>query len=186
MDAPLNTTITHQVVSIISAHIADLQDYVPLTEVEIPHPQTILEQIDWLVKTTASPPEMSTAATCEEMFYMLAQLEAFLSEMNQHIDEAFIETPLGQIWLRAQQWYEFAAQSSIRAPIKEVWGRLKPAVPDCLNELDDGSYIAKWWKPVPMMDVEIIIRTESLVVHGDPYEPDDLPGGIAVHFSVIN
>jgi hypothetical protein len=35
-----------------------------------------------------------------------------------------------------------------------------------------------------MMDVEILKRTEQVELHGEPFEPSNLPNGLAVRFSV--
>lgn len=65
-----------------------------------------------------------------------------------------------------------------------VWGLLAPAVPDHLKTLDAGIYEAQWWKPVPPMDVEMIIRTPGIHLLGQPFEPENLTKGIAVRFAI--
>ena len=82
-------------------------------------------------------------------------------------------------------WNEQATRIIVDVPIRTVWQILEPAVPDCLHALGNGLFEARWWKPVPMMDVEIIIHTDGLLMMGDPFEPADLPNGIAVRFSVV-
>lgn len=65
-----------------------------------------------------------------------------------------------------------------------IWKTISPAVPDCLVNLGGGVYQATWWKPVPPMDLEIITRTDGIEMLCEPYEPDNLPGGMTVRFWV--
>jgi hypothetical protein len=69
--------------------------------------------------------------------------------------------------------------------VKSVWKLLEPTVPDCLKMVAPGIYEARWWKPVPMMDVEIMQRSEGVNVLETINEPHDLPGGIVVRFTVV-
>lgn len=70
--------------------------------------------------------------------------------------------------------------------VKEVWNIILPVVPDTITMIDEGVYEARWWKPVPMMDIEILYRTHNIQLCSEPFEPDSLPSGIAVQFSVID
>jgi len=67
-----------------------------------------------------------------------------------------------------------------------IWDLIAPAVPDSLEDLGKGQYLAKWWKPVPMDDVELLVRNQGIRLHLEPFEPRDLPQGIAVLFSVVD
>ena len=66
----------------------------------------------------------------------------------------------------------------------EVWERIAPIVPDSLEDLGEGRYLAKWWVPVPLYDVERFLSLKGIRVYGEPYEPRSLPNGLAVQFSV--
>ena len=68
----------------------------------------------------------------------------------------------------------------------EVWDLIAPVEPDSLEELGNGRYVAKWWKPVPMQDVNALLQAKGIKVIGRPFEPRKLPEGVAVHFSVEN
>ncbi len=50
--------------------------------------------------------------------------------------------------------------------------------------MGDGHYEARWWKPVPVMDLEILKYTEGVRIQGKPFEPKGLPGGIGLRFSI--
>ncbi len=67
-----------------------------------------------------------------------------------------------------------------------VWDMISPAVPDCLEHLGGGVYQATWWKPVPVMDVEIMKRIEGIDIVSEPYEPKSLPGGVTMRFWVTS
>lgn len=67
---------------------------------------------------------------------------------------------------------------------KTIWELIAPAIPDSIEDLGEGHYLAKWWKPVPAKDVLVLRKCTSVVVHGEPFEPRNLPEGIAVHFSL--
>ena len=66
----------------------------------------------------------------------------------------------------------------------KVWAVIAPAMPDSLENLGNGQYLAKWWKPVLMQDVETLLQIEGITIHEKPYEPRNLPEGLAVRFSV--
>ncbi len=51
-------------------------------------------------------------------------------------------------------------------------------------KLGGGIYEAIWAAPVPPMDVEILYRTPQVEIQGEPFEPEALPNGIAVDFSL--
>jgi hypothetical protein len=65
-----------------------------------------------------------------------------------------------------------------------VWDLIAPAVPDSLEELGKGQYLAKWWKPVPMDHVESLLHLTGIRIQREPYEPKNLPNGLVVMFSV--
>jgi len=67
-----------------------------------------------------------------------------------------------------------------------IWDLIAPAVPDSLEDLGKGQYLAKWWTPVPMDDVERLLRNKRIKLHLEPFEPRDLPQGLAVLFSVAD
>lgn len=103
--------------------------------------------------------------------------------MNQSIDSSFEDTDLGCIWAQAEKWCKTAVKHCSRRPVKDVWEVIAPVQPDSLQEFEDGVYEARWWKPVPMMDIELLLRTDGIDPIGKPYEPDDLSGGIGVRFT---
>lgn len=75
------------------------------------------------------------------------------------------------------------AQSS-DATLRAIWNLLQPAVPDCLKELQPGVYEARWWTPAPLDEIALLKQSPKLTLLDAPYEPPNLPGGIAVRFCV--
>ena len=68
------------------------------------------------------------------------------------------------------------SQSEHVLTLGNVWNFILPVIPDTLHELDEGIYEARWWKPVPIMDIEILKRTDGIILEGVPFEPEDLRG----------
>lgn len=186
MTMPLDAAISHQIKDVITKHLENLNHYLAFSEpLEGLVPDNILHSIGRLVAMTQADPEKATASELEDMYCCQRELEAFLRLMNQEVDAAFQETQLGRILAQAASWWNVATQKNT-IPLKTIWELLSPAQPDCLNELGDGVYEARWWSPVPMMDVEILQRTEGVLIQSEPIEPQNLAGGLAVRFSVYN
>lgn len=71
---------------------------------------------------------------------------------------------------------------SVEPLLQHIWKVLEPAVPDCLKEVEAGVFEARWWTPVPMNEVDMIQFNDEIVILETPYEPENLPGGVAVRF----
>jgi len=70
--------------------------------------------------------------------------------------------------------------------MRRIWKSVEPAMPDCIEQVEEGVFEARWWKPVPTLDIDIIRHARTIVVMGEPYEPEHLPAGIAVRFRLCN
>lgn len=181
----IESLLNTELVDIIAAHLAQLDTYLVQTDQQIRVPDSLLRLLLRLNRLMSVPPESSVRAEQDEVCDLMGELEAFLKQMNVAVDGRFEETFVGGLLAQAQAWCAAAPRSCAPVSMSEIWTLLKPAVPDCLESMPEDRYIAKWWKPVPVMDVEIILRTEGIRIHGEPYEPGDLPDGIAVCFSLI-
>ncbi len=112
-------------------------------------------------------------------------LQNFLLSVNQRInDREFKQSALGILFVQAGRWRQDAHQR-FHITIDEAWNLLAPAIPDHLEDLGNGQFEARWWKPVPLMDVEILKYTEGVQISETPYEPKNLPGGLAVRFAIV-
>ncbi|HKZ86400.1 MAG TPA: hypothetical protein VJ793_22450 [Anaerolineae bacterium] len=66
--------------------------------------------------------------------------------------------------------------------VSDILHKIDPVDPESIVPLGDGLYVARWCPPVPMMDLEVLRRTAGIEVVGEPFEPDGLPGWMAVRF----
>jgi hypothetical protein len=69
---------------------------------------------------------------------------------------------------------------------EEVLGLIDPVDPDSLQATDPShtEWVAKWHPPVLEMDIEVLKLTPCVTITRDAYEPENLPGWVAVHFTV--
>ncbi len=168
---------------IIARHLGEVRQFVTFASpVEQQIPDDLFASVEHLRRIWESESTVSEFSSREEVRQCLATIERFLRQMNQPLDAEFRESQLGQIWLRAHEWLRKAARDILT--IRDVRRLLAPSAPDVLVDLGNGLYEARWWRPVPMMDVEILKRTEQIELHGKPFEPSNLPKGLAVRFSV--
>lgn len=123
------------------------------------------------------PEEFFTHAHWEEMRYAIRTLEAYVA----HTPDVYLKDFL----LQADHYHNEIATQFKHRSIERVWETITPAIPDRLDDLGEGVYEAKWWKPVPMMDVELLLSLGVVSIDEQPFEPANLPGGLAVRFSLL-
>lgn len=185
METSLHSAVTHQLNHIIVNHLQELGSYISFAEsIENQIPTSILADLERLIVICTTSPQLTSPALYEEACQRRGNIEIFLERMNQKADAAFAKTHVGRILTRANEWCSRAAEQWFQLPIREVWNLLAPVEPDHLEALGNGQYEARWWRPVPMMDIFILQRTAGITIHGEPFEPKHLPGGLAVRFSV--
>ncbi|MAS38329.1 MAG: hypothetical protein CL610_30310 [Anaerolineaceae bacterium] len=184
MTASLQYTLRHELREVIARHLAAIGHYINFNQSPNDQiPDGILLNLERLSDICQGSPDAASAELYKEACAHLADVEAFLKHMNQQLDAEFEATHIGQIWRLAVDWRREAGQR-FQVTLPQVWKLIAPVVPDCLDEMGNGLYEAKWWKPVPVMDIEILQYTEGIHIHGQPYQPKHLPGGLAVRFSV--
>lgn len=185
MATSLHSAVMHQVSHIVARHLGEVSHYIPLALPAEPQvPPHVLMSLSRLDALCSQPSELAPSGTYAEVSQALETVTGFLRHMNQPLDEAFWSTPIADIVLRASQWCERADCRRTALPRNAIWKLLAPAQPDHLRDLGNGLYEARWWTPVPMMDIEILQRTAGIQVAGEPYEPPELPCGLALRFSV--
>ena len=180
----LRSILSQEIKKIVIKHLNELSRYIPApTHLDDSAPAHIVICLERLSEICQCSPNETSYEIYVEACACHDQLEVFLDSMSHVRDRAFEETNIGQIWLRECLWLQIAAEQF--QPVKsEVWNLMAPVVPDRLLNLGNGQYEARWWKPVPMMDVEILKGTAGILVHGDPFEPSNLAGGLACRFSI--
>ncbi len=184
MEPSLRSVLVHQIRHIVDMHLEQLKQHIPLklpdsaAEYIPDHIITNLERLSELCEYASN-----TAPYCvyQEAAERLDEVEDFFRWMNQEMSSEFERTDIGRIWACASNWCKAAAP---KISIKEVWQLISPAEPDTLKEVGQGVYEAKWWKPVPMMDIEILKRTEGVRIDQEPYETPNLPKVMTVRFSL--
>jgi hypothetical protein len=185
MATSIHSAVVHQISHIVARHLGEVSRYIPLPVPADPQiPPSVLMSLNKLDALCAYPSELSPSGSYTEVSQALDTVTEFLRRMNQPLDEAFWSTPIAEIVLRASRWCERAGCRRATLPRNAIWKILAPAQPDHLKDLGDGLYEARWWTPVPMMDVEILQRTAGIQVIGEPFEPPELPCGLALRFSV--
>lgn len=182
--ASIGSSLYQEIHHIIASHLAELGHYVPVPEnADSAVPEEILACVELLSEMTQHSPRSVSYEIYREACHCFATFHAFLQTMNQKIDAEFQVTNIGQVYLKAKNWQRLAEQN-FKVTLDEAWDILAPAIPDHLEDLGDGQFEARWWKPVPVMDIEIIKYTEGVEIQGKPFEPKSLPGGLGLRFTL--
>jgi hypothetical protein len=177
--------VNAEIVGIINRHFNNIQQFAtftPPSECEI-SAQQVTETCKRLSALTIYKPELATEYLYRDVRHYLAELEQFLQEMGQPFDQEFASTHVGKLWCYATEWCAAVEEQNL-PPEQVIWSLISPAAPDCLEDLGEGVYEARWWHPVPMMDIEILARTEYVTTFGQPYEPQGMPNGLALRFRI--
>lgn len=184
-DSYTPAALSREVSSVIAQHLHDLRPFMNSTN-GVTNLNAIVSMFEQLVTLIDCPPENATPEQLTQVEYLRFELEGFLHHMNQQIDTDFEETmQIGQIVRDAARWGQ-QVRAILKPSISHIWKLLEPAVPDRIVDLGNGLYEARWWKPVPVMDVEIVRRTDGIRVETAPFEPAGLSGGIALRFRLVN
>lgn len=178
--------MSHEIKDVMDRHLEELKQYVPLPEPLAGNaPEEILTLLERLSAICENSALQAPCQLYEEACFCHLRIEDFLRVMNYNLDFNLEGTEMGRILTNANHWLNTVKSREVNTSLDEVWDFIAPVKPDRLEDLGNGVYEAKWWKPVPMMDVEILQRTNGLSVQGEPSEPKQLPGGIAVRFSLL-
>lgn len=181
--ATIGASVRQEIHHIISNHLAELGQYVPVPDdVSEAVPDNILACVELLAEFCQHSPRNVSYEIYREAGNCMDVFETFLHTMNQKVDAEFRDTNIGQVYLQAKTWRRLADQN-FEVTLDEAWDILVPAIPDHLEDLGHGQFEARWWKPVPVMDIEIIKYTEGVEIQGKPFEPKNLPGGLGLRFS---
>lgn len=173
-----------QIRKLICDHLQEIENYLGLQLLQdIETPDRVFYWLTQLASLTDTPPELASAETYRDARELLSEISGFLLVFNRESDIGFESTEFGRLIAQARQWLGIASKR-FQLPVGEVWNRIAPAIPDHLVEVDQNTFEAQWWHPVPMMDVEILQRTEGISIVSPPAQPPNLPGGISVRFTI--
>jgi hypothetical protein len=180
----IRSSLFEEIRDIVVTHLEELAKYIPgVKSLEDRTPEQILLCLERLSEICSYQSEDIQYERYLEVCDCQNTVQNFLKTMNQTLDGDFKETSIGQILTRATVWEQRAAKQ-FRLTKDEVWDFIAPVKPDHLEDLGNGQYEARWWKPVPVMDIEILMRTEGVLFQSEPFEPHNLAGGLAVRFSI--
>lgn len=182
--ATIRTTLQDEIRDVIYKHLEELGEYFRSPrDVGSMRCDQVVSCIERLAEICEYDPDTVSIELYGEACSCRHSVEMFLKSMNQCFDSEFRRTEIGKIWDQSQIWCHRAG-IQYRMSLHDVWDVIAPVSPDYLNDLGDGLYEARWWKPVPTMDIEILKYTDGVVINGDPFEPPNLSGGLALRFSV--
>ena len=137
-----------------------------------------------LVLTQTYSPHQATASIYQTVCTCLYRVQTFLQTLNIPLDTYhFQESALGHMWQYAHTWKRHAGMTYGMTE-DDLWQLLAPAQPDTLHEISPSRFEARWRKPVPQMDIEIIRGTAWIIITKDAFEPSDRPGSVALQFIV--
>ena len=179
----IRKALIEEITDMVTAHFTALNEFVAFAPPQVEALDCLLAKLERLSDLCSYKADGVSFELYHEVREYLDELTIFFRQVNQDTDAAFTASQVGQIWLQGHMWCDEAGKQ-FQVSSDEVWALLDPVKPDHLKDLGSGTYEARWWKPVPMMDVELLRYTEGIVVQGQPFEPDNLPQGIAVRFSV--
>jgi hypothetical protein len=182
--ATIRTTLQDEIRDVIDRHLDELDEFIPSTrEPGSARCEQVVSWIEQLADICQSNAETASIELYGKACSCRHSIEMFLKSMNQCMDSNFRRTSIGQIWVQSQIWCQRVG-TQYRLSLHDVWDVIAPVAPDYLNDLGGGQYEARWWKPVPTMDIEILKYTDGVVIDGDAFEPPNLSGGLALRFSV--
>lgn len=187
MNNSLLETISVELESIVSKHLSELRAGV-LADISTSGrvPPEIIRDVNRLNTICADgAKDNTTTSQYHEVCVCLNHVEAFLKLLNQPIDSSLLNTHIYDVLTRARRWCDQVAARKSDLDLDVVWDFIDPVKPDHLDKVGTGLFEAKWWKPIPLMDVEILRRTASVLIHNEMVNPTELPGGMIVRFSIL-
>lgn len=184
MDNQLTQAISVEVNELIYNHIGEMQTYVNYPNLQdMQPPETIIALFGRLAEICSEAPETVSFDRYLDAQDCLSEIKSFLKVFNCDIDAEFEATKAGQLLASSTDWCRKAAKHS-QISLDDVWDTISPVMPDHLEQIGENTFEAKWWSPVPIMDVEILQRTEGVIILSAPGEPEDLPGGLSIQFAL--
>ncbi len=184
MDKQLTQTISLEVNELIYDHMRELHGYLnfPILQ-DIQTPEPIISLFGKLAEICNETADNVSTDRYLEAQRCLSEIRTFLGVFNQQIDSTFEGTKVGQLLVAGTQWCD-QVEKSHPYSMDDVWDIIAPAIPDHIVQLSYNTFEAQWWSPIPMMDIEILQRTEGITILTAPMEPKHLPGGLSVQFTL--
>ncbi|MFN8379853.1 MAG: hypothetical protein U0452_14410 [Anaerolineae bacterium] len=183
MVAGFNSGVFREIESIWDAHVEALQQFGNIGFLADESGAVLMDCLERLSASCNVSPEHASEQLVDSVERDLSTLDQFLRLTNQDRDAEFGDSELGRLWNKSNSWHR-KAQTKRKLTRDDAWDWIEPSIPDTLSEIDLNTFEAKWAAPIPFMDLEILRRTPGVVFCGPPFEPSNLPDGIAVQFTI--
>lgn len=181
----LHTKLGQEFKDLVQDHFTLLNDYLVCGEPSDVNVQPdFVANIEALTYLCCEPIQPCSEIHYKDVLRIVQRLECFLKLVNRPPESLmFQQSELGQVWCGAREWLRCAA-ACLRPSLDDVWDCIAPVKPDELVAVQPGLYEARWWEPMPRMDIEILRRTEAVILQGDLFEMPGMAGVRAVRFSL--
>lgn len=184
MQRSVNRTIRHELTDIVHKHLKAVSEYLPIQLPSTNPPADILACLERLLDISLIPTAELDDETLEDACSCQTRVEDFLRLMNPQADPAFDQSEICRILRQTRTLCQSSAGQSLPPSISQVWDLLSPVKPDHLEALENGLYEARWWSPIPWMDVYLLRHTEGVMIYDENQNPKTLPDGICIRFSL--
>ena len=173
-----------QIAEIINNHFRELESFVgvPLSRT-IQVPEAIIHSFSELILICNEIPSEVSFEDYHDACRYLNEINDFLRVFSQEQDVDFEDTELGRLIVQTMRWCKEVSKK-YQYSLDDVWNKIAPSVPDHITMIDYDVYEAQWWHPVPMMDVEILKRTEGIDIVSTLTESKNIQGGLSVRFKL--
>lgn len=185
MQRSLNGTIQNELANIVRNHLNAMSEYLPISLESANPPADILACLERLLEICQLSSDELSYEVMEDAYTCQTKVEDFLRLMNQRADPTFDQSEISRVLKQISAIRQSAVGQKPPLPISQVWDILTPVKPDHLEVLGNGLYEARWWSPIPWMDVYLLRHTEGVMVYDEKQNPKALPEGLCVQFALL-
>ncbi len=185
MQRSLSRIISYELAAIVHRHLEAMSQYVPIACQNTDPPADILTCLERLLEICQLPSTELCPDVLEEAYACQARVGDFLRLMNHQPDSTFEQSEIGRILQRSRALCQSTGGPSSDLSVAQVWDLLSPVKPDHLEVLGNGVYEARWWNPIPWMDVYMLRRTQGVLIRDEKHNTKELPEGLCIQFSLL-
>lgn len=186
MENTTRTAVARELQDCIAQHVERLFELqIVAGSFTLSVPPNVLASVESLSLLCAAPPtDPLLAEKYEEVCACIDEIKHFFQIIHYNEHNLSENRQAARILAQAQDWCQAAAARMAQAGLDGVWELIDPVKPDSLSQISAEVFEALWWQPVPWMDIEILRRTEGVIIQDEIVSPERLPGGAAVRFAV--
>ena len=185
MNATQRNIINSEILFLLQIHMDYIEKYGVKASIEQQLKlNLIVDKITYLTDLAQYHPSKITKVDIIRATEAIEAIEHFLQMTNAYPAFFTNAKELGKIYKEVRAWHTTAIKPwAISLP--DVWGIIDPVQPDTIKDLSCNCFQAFWADPVPMMDIEILLRTPHINVLYDSISRHyRLKAGITVDFSM--